>query len=157
MCKVSCTFCACQRCTKVADALCLRTQWTTCFATIGSLQHACFVNGCFTYCFCGFCALVDRFVLRNALTKTRVKDYVKRTLLHISFFNYMPWTWYVKRVSLSMHLMEGTCSSIRISFLYHVHIFHIAPQLDLCIDGAVFARGLHAHDAVDTYVKPPCC
>ena len=65
----------------------------------------------------------------------------------------MPWACYVKRVSLSMRLTAGTCSSIRISFLYHVHIFHIAPQLDLCIDGAVFARGLHAHDAVDTYVK----
>ena len=109
------------------------------------------MNGCFTYCFRGFCALADRFVLRSANTKTRVKGYVKRARLHISFFNYMRWACYVKRVSLPMHLMTGTCPSI---LLYHIHIFHIAPRLDMCIDGEVFARGLHAHDAVDTYVKP---
>ena len=40
--------------------------------------------GTCTYRSVGVCALADRFVTRNAVTKTRVKEYVKVTLLHIS-------------------------------------------------------------------------
>ena len=67
----------------------------------------------------GMCTVTSLCNLEHG-RKTHVEHDLKQVILHISFFNYMSWTCYVKRVSLSMRCV-----------VFRLDCMHMKPSMPM--------------------------